>query len=73
MAKLRKDGKENTEQKKEILKGDVEKLYSVVFTGRPQRLLYHVYYEVVLHFGRSGREDLRQMTNDFLKLSSPLT
>ena len=38
MAKLRKDDKDTTKHKEEILSGDVENLYSQVFTDTPQGL-----------------------------------
>ena len=44
LSKLKKDGLDKTKHKKTILPGDVEKLYSHVFTNTPQGLLYRVFF-----------------------------
>ncbi len=62
IAKLKKDGKDIEEHKEEIPPEDERKLYDCVFTDTPQGLLYRVFFEVVKHFGRRGRENLRNMT-----------
>ena len=54
LSKLKKDGLDKTQHKKTILPGDVAKLYSDVFTNTPQGLLYRVFFEIILHFGRRG-------------------
>ena len=68
IAKLKKDIKDKTTHEKEILKGDGEKLYTNVFTDTPQGLQYRVFYEIMLHLGRRGREGLHLMNKNFLKL-----
>ena len=70
LAKLKKDGLDKTAHKKTILPGDVARLYKYVFTDSPQGLLYRVFFEIILHFGRRGRENLRRLTPGFLKLET---
>ena len=58
LTKPKKDGLDETTHKKQIRPGDVQQLYSHVFTDTPQGLLYRTFYEVVHHFGRRGCKGL---------------
>ncbi len=68
LAQLKRSGLDRTTHKPAILPGDVDKLYKDVFTDDPQGLSYRVFYLVVLHMGRRGREGLRELKKDFLQL-----
>ena len=70
LAKLGKDGLDRTTRKREIEQEDIKKLYDNVFQDTAQGLLYRTFYEVVSHFGRRGREGLRQLSKGFLTLKT---
>ena len=70
LARLKKTGLDRTTHKKIIHQADVKKLYEHVFTNTPQGLSYRVFYEIMLHFGRRGREGLRDLSKDFLELKT---
>ena len=56
MSRLRKEGKDKTQHKEPITREEAQKLYSHVFVDTPQGLQFRDFYEIVMHFGRRGRE-----------------
>jgi hypothetical protein len=66
LKQLREEGKDVTQHKKAIQPSDMSKLYSsgVLSNDNPTGLQNKVYVELSLHFGRRGREGLRQLTKD---------
>ncbi len=70
MTKLREEGKDINQPKETIVPEDVKKLYSKVFTNTPQGLQSRIFFKICLHFGRWGREGLRELaceTYEFAK------
>ena len=66
LRQMRESGLDVTKHKTAIGKGDMDKMYSsgVLGCSSPETLLNKVFVEVSLHFGRRGREGLREMTKD---------
>jgi hypothetical protein len=64
MVALREEGKDISQNKAALQPGDIEKLYSNVFSDNPRGLQYRIFYEVGIHFGRRGREGLRELKKD---------
>jgi integrase len=64
MVALREEGKDISTNKEALLPGDIEKLYSKVFADNPQGLQWRMFYEIGIHFGRRGREGLRELRKD---------
>ena len=66
MKKNRAEGRDKTRHKKAISNGDVDRMYStkVLSNDAPEALLYKVFFEVGLHFGRRGREGWRNLRKD---------
>ncbi len=62
--KLCEDGKDTSEHKPPIEPADIDKLYEKVFVDTPQGLQYRMFYELLMHFGRRGREGLRELRKD---------
>jgi len=58
------EGKDQTEHKSSILPGDMQKMYAtqVLGSSTPLALQRKVFVELMLHFGRRGREGLRDLT-----------
>ena len=66
LKKMRVEGKDITHHKEAITEGDMFKLYKsgTLSNNSPLALQRKVYVEVSLHFGRRGREGLRNLTKD---------
>jgi len=66
LRKMRVEGKDITKHKESITEGDMQKLYEsgILNNDTPMGLLRKVYFEISLHFGRQGREGLRNFTRE---------
>ena len=63
MVNIRRSGRDTTKSKSAICSEDFPKIYEV-FSDTPQGLQYRVFFEVGIHFGRRGREGLRELKKD---------
>ena len=61
VTKLREEGQVLNNPKPTVEPEDVAKLYTNVFDNTPKGLQYRVFWELCLHFGRRGREGLRDL------------
>ncbi|XP_070573869.1 uncharacterized protein KIAA1958-like [Ptychodera flava] len=66
--KLKREGKDTSTHKSAIQRGDLAKLMEsgVLSMDTPQALLRKVWFDIMVHFCRRGREGLRDMTKSSL-------
>lgn len=66
LRQLRESGQDKTQHKQPIAAGDMSKMYSsgVLSNENPLSLQRKVYVELSIHFGRRGREGLRELTKN---------
>ena len=70
LVEIRRLGLDKSRPKPAILPGDVQKLYEKVFYDSPIGLQKRMFFEVGIHFGRRGREGLRELTKHSFKISN---
>ena len=65
---LKKDRLDTSEHKSAILPGDMSKLYEskTLSNDNPKSLQRKVFVELLLHFGRRGKEGLRELKRRIL-------
>lgn len=66
LKRLRTQGLDKTQHKTAVAPGDFTKMYSsgTLSNNTPKSLLRKVFVELCLHFGRRGREGLRELKKD---------
>ena len=69
LVEIRRLGLDRSRPKPAVLPGDVQKLYKNVFFDSPVGLQRRVFFEVGIHFGRRGREGLRELTKNSFKIN----
>ena len=67
---LKESGLDKSTHKSPILQGDMEKMYTSKVLGNdsPQSLQRKVFVELLLHFGRRGKEGLRELRKDSFQI-----
>ena len=70
LVEIRRLGLDRSRPKSAVLPGDVEKLYENVFHDSPTGLQRRMFYEIGIHFGRRGREGLRELTKQSFKITT---
>lgn len=70
---IKQDGKGNIEHKKRLSGPDLEKLHGFLHQGQvksPKRLQQKVFVDLMLHFCRRGRENLRELEKHWFEFAS---
>ena len=65
---IRLEGRDRTTHKKAIGTGDMDRIFSRLTVSNPSDLQMHVFMDIMIHFGRRGREGLRELRRDSFEI-----